>query len=463
MGFACYNLLLIKEHLKKIFINILIGLFRVLSVMKGVFGFIIKPLQMVGRFFLRIFFYKFIVSGYKLYILVINRLGWSHFKKKGIFFVFIQKPLHITAAILTSLLVFNNAIVKTHAETMMYDVNKTILAELINSEFSSIEEEQLIEEFFDQESIISSLQQTYLDNLTAVKSLPIVDMNAIDVDGSEDGVPIGVEDDDGDDVVEREPSAPIAKRSKIVEYKVQSGDTVSTIARKFEVSVSTILWENSLNSYSIIRPGDTLSILPESGISYKIGRGDTLSRISQLFNIDESVIMKANGMSNANKISIGQKILVPGATTEYVARVSSKYSGIQALKDIVKPDSAKVRAGIKMQWPATCRRLTQYFSWRHKGLDVACPLGTSLYAADSGVVEVAGWGRGYGNQVLINHGGGKKTRYAHASKLYVKKGERVSKGETIAAMGSTGWSTGSHIHFEVIINGVKYNPLNYIK
>jgi murein DD-endopeptidase MepM/ murein hydrolase activator NlpD len=87
-----------------------------------------------------------------------------------------------------------------------------------------------------------------------------------------------------------------------------------------------------------------------------------------------------------------------------------------------------------------------------------------LYAADSGVVEKSGWNSGgYGYMVLINHGNGRKTRYAHASKLYVKVGERVEKGQTVAAMGSTGRSTGPHIHFEVIINGKLVNPLNYIK
>lgn len=116
-----------------------------------------------------------------------------------------------------------------------------------------------------------------------------------------------------------------------------------------------------------------------------------------------------------------------------------------------------------MNWPAGVRKITQYFSWRHTGLDIAGPLGTPIYAADSGTVEIEGWGSGYGNQIVINHGGGKKTRYAHLSKFYVEKGEAVTKGQAIAAMGSTGWSTGSHLHFEVIINGTKYNPLNYIK
>ena len=116
-----------------------------------------------------------------------------------------------------------------------------------------------------------------------------------------------------------------------------------------------------------------------------------------------------------------------------------------------------------MKWPTVGHRITQYYSWRHTGLDIANKTGTPLYASEGGTVDYSGWSNGYGYNVLINHGGGKKTRYAHASKLYVKKGDVVSKGEAIAAMGSTGWSTGPHIHFEVIINGVKKNPLNYIK
>ena len=116
-----------------------------------------------------------------------------------------------------------------------------------------------------------------------------------------------------------------------------------------------------------------------------------------------------------------------------------------------------------MNWPTVGHRITQYYSWRHRAVDIANKTGTSIYAADAGTINVVGWGKGYGNQIVINHGGGKKTRYAHLSKFYVKRGQKVGKGETIAAMGSTGWSTGPHVHFEVIINGKKYNPLNYTK
>jgi len=436
--------------------------FKLLSIIKKGILFILGPFKVIGMIFLRFIFYKFIVKGYQLYVGIINKLGWSHFKKKSILFVFSQKPLHVTVAFLTIVLVFNNAVSKTQAETAHIDVNKTILADLISSEFAGIEEEQLIEEFFDQEAVISSLQQRYLENLTALNIQPLVDVNVLDVDDEE-----LLEEIENETIVKEEKPKkllkPKEKRTKVIKYVVKSGDTISTIARKFDITVSTILWENNLNAYSIIRPGDKLDILPASGISYKIARGDTLSRIAQLYDIEEKDIMKANGIENANKIKIGQRVIIPGGKKRYVAQSSKRYSGLQAIRDIVKPANAQARPGVKMQWPAVCHRITQYYSWRHKGLDVACKKGTALYAADAGIVEYSGWGRGYGKQVLLNHGGGKKTRYAHATKLYVKKGQRVSKGETIAAMGSTGWSTGPHIHFEVIINNKKYNPLNYIR
>ncbi|MDD4271639.1 MAG: M23 family metallopeptidase, partial [Patescibacteria group bacterium] len=138
-------------------------------------------------------------------------------------------------------------------------------------------------------------------------------------------------------------------------------------------------------------------------------------------------------------------------------------SAVSILKDLLKPKDSRPTASNKLAWPTVGARLTQYFSWRHYAIDIANKTGTPIYACDAGVVEVAGWGTGYGNQIVIDHGGGRKSRYAHMSKFYVGKGEVVKKGEAIGLMGSTGWSTGPHLHFEYIINGVKYNPLNYLK
>jgi len=201
--------------------------------------------------------------------------------------------------------------------------------------------------------------------------------------------------------------------------------------------------------------------------------GEGLQTLASKYGVSEKEIANANDLAVGQALSIGQKLIIPGGKKQDYASFKPKtYSGFTIIKDIVKPISTFVKQKEKkfapsisnrMSWPTSGYRITQYFSFRHFAIDVANHVGTPLYAADAGVVESSGWGRGYGNNVLINHGGGKKTRYAHASKLYVKKGDRVAKGEEIAAMGNTGWSTGPHIHFEVIINGVKYNPLNYVR
>ncbi len=126
----------------------------------------------------------------------------------------------------------------------------------------------------------------------------------------------------------------------------------------------------------------------------------------------------------------------------------------------------------KMQWPVPAGGvITCHFGYRtdpapgnHTGMDIALPTGNAIVAANDGTVTFAAYSsNGYGNYVDINHGDGSATRYAHCSKLYVKVGQKVKRGETIAAVGNTGWSTGPHLHFEVIINGKRVNPLPYIR
>ena len=117
-----------------------------------------------------------------------------------------------------------------------------------------------------------------------------------------------------------------------------------------------------------------------------------------------------------------------------------------------------------MVWPTTCRRITQYFrGWRHTGVDIACSTGADIYSAEEGVVEKAGWNSGgYGNHIIVKHPDGTKTLYAHikARGILVSPGDYVKKGQLIAYMGSTGRSTGPHLHFEIIVRGSRINPFN---
>lgn len=348
--------------------------------------------------------------------------------------------------------------------------SKTIMANIVRNEFSYIESEELIEESYTPGSLKTIGQEKYDSDLLAT----LKKQSGLSASGTTEISPIILVNEDAIAIKPRSINAQLSgdglipqKRKEIVYYTVQKGDTVSSIANRFDITINTILWANNLSSYSLIRPGDNLAILPESGILHTVKSGDTVSRIARTYDVEEEKIISSNQLGNT--LRIGDKIMVPGGRKITVAASPAKTtptnnSGLSIIRDLVKaPDSSAATSDSKMAWPTEGQRITQYYSWRHTGLDIANKTGTPLYAAEAGTVEYAGWSNGYGYNVLINHGDGRKTRYAHASKLFVEVGDSVSRGENIAAMGSTGWSTGPHIHFEVIINGKKQNPLNYIK
>jgi murein DD-endopeptidase MepM/ murein hydrolase activator NlpD len=384
-----------------------------------------------------------------------------------------QRALHIIVFILTISIIISNLVNQNNNNQSLKNANKTIISHLARNEFSALtDESELIEETSNLKKIILAGNEKYdsiansLNNRHWVSDLndPEKDLTyydnslvnrsylSLNETNSESGA-----------------TTASAARQEIVYYTVNTGDTISSIANKFQISINTILWSNNLTAFSLIRPGDKLTILPVSGTTYTVKSGDTVGKIALKFGVEENSIFKYNDIKSANGLVIGKTIIIPGGkklANPTVARTTSaakKSSGAAAvIEKLVNPSKAPA-SGAKMAWPTVGHRITQYYSWRHTGLDVANKVGTPLYAAESGTVEFSGWSNGYGNNVVINHGGGKKTRYAHASKLFVKVGEKVDRGEQIANMGSTGWSTGSHIHFEVIVNGVKQNPLNYVK
>ena len=440
-------------------INFLIFLKRLLS------AFFVNLAFKPGLAVLRFIFYKVLVKLYLWYLLVSKRLGWADkIKNKSAALFINQKLIHLVVAGLTIFFVIFNLTSQTQAVSPDEIADKTFLSEIISSEFG--ENDQLIEEYFDEEAAITPVQQTYLDNLTAFKPQLMAEMTTPE-DSSLFDETSGLSQ--GGDAIRKPDLAATSKiqrpRDGLVDYLVQAGDTISTIAANFGISVNTVLWENDLNAYSLIRPGDKLAILPTSGVTYKVARSDTLAAIASKYGVEANLIMEMNKLASVERLSVGQKLIIPGGKKTYYApsRPAGNLSAGSIIKDLFKPDNLKSIASNKLAWPTVGARLTQYFSWRHHAIDIANKLGTPIYATDTGVVEVAGWGTGYGNQIVIDHGGGRKSRYGHMSKFYVAKGESVKKGEVIGLMGSTGRSTGSHLHFEYIINGIKYNPLNYLK
>ena len=428
-------------------------------------AFFINLVYRPGTVILRFLFYKVLVRLYQFYFSAVNKLGWTIGLKNRSFSFFInQKLIHLAVALLTIGFVIFNLTSKTQAVSPDEVAGKTFLSEIISPEFG--ENDQLIEEYFDEEAAITPVQQTYLDNLTAVRVQPMAEMAAPeesslfqDNSGLTQGGNALVKPDLAATTKARRP------RDGMVDYIVQAGDTVSTIAAQFGISVNTILWENDLNAYSLIRPGNKLAILPVTGVAHKVARGETLTAIASRYGVEANLILETNKLVSTAMLKVGEKLIIPGGKKTYYAASASgrNVSGISVITDLLKPENLKSIASNKLAWPTIGARITQYYSWRHHAVDIANKIGTPIYACDAGVVEVAGWGTGYGNQIVIDHGGGRKSRYGHMSKFYVKKGHTVDKGETIGLMGLTGYSTGSHLHFEYIINGVKYNPLNYLK
>ncbi|MCB9802901.1 peptidoglycan DD-metalloendopeptidase family protein [Candidatus Nomurabacteria bacterium] len=254
-------------------------------------------------------------------------------------------------------------------------------------------------------------------------------------------------------------------RTETVVYTVQTGDVLGKIAEKFGLSTNTILWANNLTWNSTIKPGQKLTILPSSGIEHQVKSGDTILAIAKKYQAEADKIISENKLADASDIKSGDTLFIPNGIkpTQIVSSYQPKTSNNPVYSD-EKVAPASSDSGTKLLWPVLSQRITQYYSLVHTGLDIGDKTGNPIYAAEAGKVEIAGWNAGgYGNYVIINHGNGLKTVYGHASKLLVKTGDTVSRGETIALIGSTGRSTGPHLHFEVRVNNVRKNPLNYIK
>ncbi len=260
-------------------------------------------------------------------------------------------------------------------------------------------------------------------------------------------------------------------RTKSVEYEVRSGDVLGSIATRFGLKIATVLLANNLTSHSYIRPGDILKIPPADGAVYTVRRGDTVGKIAKQFGVGQDEIIAFNKMSkDGASISVGEDLFIPGAQitqtsqTRVALALPSKIT--QTIRKIAAPPSSvDTPAGSGYIWPTADHRINQYYGLRHTGVDIHGTTGNSNYAARAGTVikSQCGWNGGYGCYVILNHGGGVTTLYAHNTKLLVSVGDEVKQGQVIGLLGSTGRSTGPHLHFEVRVNNKRVNPLQYIR
>jgi murein DD-endopeptidase MepM/ murein hydrolase activator NlpD len=252
-------------------------------------------------------------------------------------------------------------------------------------------------------------------------------------------------------------------RDKVLEYEVKNGDTLSKIADTFGITVDTVLWENGMDKSDSIKPGQKLRILPVTGVSHKVGRGETIYSIAKKYSAEPQAMVDFpfNTFSDNETfaLAVGQVIVVPDGKKPNVVPVNPSAYIAQRT-----PNAGAVSGTGRFVWPIG-GTITQRFAWYHQGLDIATAIGTPVLAADSGTVTIAGWpdNSGYGNRVMIDHGNGFTTLYAHLSKISVVAGQTVNRGDRIGAEGSTGRSTGPHLHFEIRKGGKLFNPLNYLK
>jgi murein DD-endopeptidase MepM/ murein hydrolase activator NlpD len=252
-------------------------------------------------------------------------------------------------------------------------------------------------------------------------------------------------------------------RDKVLTYTVQKGDTVSTISQKFGISADTLRWANDLSDDSI-NVGDTLSILPVTGIAYKVQSGDTVYTIAKKFNTDPQKIVDFpfNDFANPETFSLvnGQMLIVPDGIKP------SEQPYVRQQVYIAQGPSSSSFSGSGFTWPVH-GEVTQFASWYHMALDIAAPYGTPIVAAKSGIIKtvsVGSYDGGYGNNIYIDNGDGYETHYAHMEAVNVSVGQSVVGGSTVIGwIGMTGRTTGPHVHFEILQNGVLVNPLPFLQ
>ena len=317
-------------------------------------------------------------------------------------------------------------------------------------------------------SILEEIKEPYITNLDKNETL-------VDVDILEE-VEVTTVNIDVDKIGNKEEIEEVIRTGgeKIKNHTVEVGENFWTIAKIYDMPVDELVEANFGIEEKSLRPGDTVTISVPASKATVVTRKE----VTSTENIDYKVVIEHDNTMWEDQSSIkveGKSGKVDVTTTEIKHNGSLVESEIKLEKIIEEPVNQVVIQGTKER-PKTVAsgsfgvptrgRISSRYGMRngrlHRGLDIAAPTGTHIYASDGGVVTFAGRKGTYGNMVEINHENGYKTRYAHASEMHVSVGTRVYKGQHIANVGNTGRSTGPHLHFEVLVNGVQKNPSGFI-
>lgn len=252
-------------------------------------------------------------------------------------------------------------------------------------------------------------------------------------------------------------------RDKVIEYIIQKGDTLSTIAEKFQVSTDTIKWSNSMTNDKLT-VGDALKILPVTGISHKVAENETIYTIAKKYDTEPQKIVDFpfNDFANPETFSLiaGQMLIVPDGV-----KPADQPNYIRRQPVYIASGPVSI-SGAGFTWPVR-GGISQFATWYHMALDITANVGTPVLAAHDGTVSkvsVGTWDYGYGNNVYVNGNSGSGSHYAHMSSVNVSEGQAVSAGKTVIGwVGMTGRTTGPHLHFEVSQGGALVNPMNVLQ
>ncbi len=252
--------------------------------------------------------------------------------------------------------------------------------------------------------------------------------------------------------------------SEVFAYEVEPGDTLSSLAQRFGIKKETLIMENNLWNANSLRTGMTIKILPVDGIAHVVKKGDTVEKIAKKYKVDVETIVRQNQLEGEEVLLADSALIIPGAKKS-VTPPKINY-GVSAPSNPAMYSYSGGGSG-RLIWPTLgSAKLTQGFRGGHYAIDIGNRAKGPIFAAAGGKVIKSGygWNGGYGNYVILDHGNGMQTLYAHNEKLYVTEGQYVDQGQTLAWMGRSGrvyGPTGIHLHFEVRINGVKYNPMSF--
>ncbi len=431
----------IKKILVAIGIRLFNALSRVATLVRLAVPLLLVPLRVLWTFVLR----PITIILYKLYIIFGERLKtFFHAQHKILAIITHRFAIHVFVVVLTTAIVVTNTLQGNEVRAEEF-ADGSLIAKIFRPE----EETRVTAES------MTPVRTSYIDPSRSLKMTPGI---STELQRTTDTVMLA---GGGSAFVKSNTLGDqLDQPTAIQQYTVQSGDTLSSIADQFGVSTQTVMWSNNLDDRSIIKPGDTLYILPTTGVAHTVASGETVSGIAQKYGASVDEIIEYNDLINAQDLVAGVEIIIPEGRQPAPPPQTTQLASFRQTFSSSAPVSAAV-SGTRLQWPTTTHRISQYFTGFHTGLDIDGEFGDPIYAAEAGTVVSVGWHGGYGLQVVVAHPSGLRTRYAHLQKMFVSHGQSVSRGQGIGEMGSTGRSTGSHLHFETIVGSSYSNPFNY--